>query len=52
LLNCGLIKRKVEAVKILGKGDIEHALSVKVGLISKGARDKIIAAGGSIVEVN
>jgi large subunit ribosomal protein L15 len=52
LLNCGLIKRKVEAVKILGKGDIEQALSVKVGLISKGARDKIIAAGGSIIEVN
>jgi len=52
LLNSGLIKRRVEAIKILGKGDIEHALSVKVGLISKGARDKIINAGGSIIEVN
>jgi large subunit ribosomal protein L15 len=52
LLASGLIKRRVEAVKILGKGEIEQALSVKVGLISKGARDKIIAAGGSIIEVN
>ena len=52
LLNSGLIKRRVEAVKILGKGDIEQALSVKVGLISKGARDKITNAGGTIIEVN
>jgi len=52
LLNSGLIKRKVEAVKILGEGEIEHALSVKIGMISKGAREKIINAGGSILEVN
>ena len=52
LLNSGLIKRRVEAIKILGKGDIEQALSVKVALISKGARDKIINAGGTIIEVN
>ncbi len=52
LLNCGLIKRRVEAIKILGNGDVERALSVKVSLISKGARDKIINAGGSIIEVN
>jgi large subunit ribosomal protein L15 len=52
LLNSGLIKRRVEAVKILGKGDIEQALSVKVALISKAARDKIINAGGTIIEVN
>ena len=52
LLKSGLIKRKVEAVKILGEGELEHALSVRVALISKGARDKIIKAGGSILEVN
>jgi len=52
LLTSGLIKRRVEAVKILGKGDIAQALSVKVSLISKGARDKIINAGGTIIEVN
>ena len=52
LLNSGLIKRRVEAIKILGSGEVEHALSVKVGLISKGARDKIINAGGTIIEVN
>jgi len=52
LLNSGLVKRRVEAIKILGNGDVEHALSVKVSLISKGARDKIINAGGTIIEVN
>lgn len=51
LINSGLIKRRAEAVKILGKGNIEHALSVKVGLISKGAREKIVNAGGAILEV-
>jgi ribosomal protein L15, bacterial/organelle len=52
LLKSGLIKRRVEVVKILGNGDVGQALSVKVGLISKGARDKIINAGGKIIEVN
>ena len=52
LLTSGLVKRRVDAVKILGNGDIERALSVKVGLISTGARDKIINAGGTILEVN
>ncbi len=51
LLNSGLIKGRVAAVKILGAGTVEHALSVKVGLISKGAREKIVNAGGTIVEV-
>ncbi len=52
LIESGLIKRQVEAIKILGEGAVERALSVKVDLISKAAREKIINAGGTILEVN
>ncbi|HLE18571.1 MAG TPA: 50S ribosomal protein L15 [Syntrophales bacterium] len=52
LATSGLIRRKAQGVKVLGKGNIDHALSVKVGFISKGAKEKIINAGGSIVEVS
>lgn len=50
LIQCGLVK-KGDVIKILGKGDIDYPLSVKIGMISKGAREKIEAAGGSIIEV-
>ncbi|HOO39855.1 MAG TPA: 50S ribosomal protein L15 [Syntrophales bacterium] len=51
LLKSGLIKRTGDAIKILGKGDINVPLTIKVDLISKGAKTKIEAAGGSFVEV-
>ncbi len=54
LVASGLIKKKgrTGGVKLLGKGNIEQALSVKIGLISKSAREKITKAGGSVLEVN
>lgn len=51
LSKVGLVTRKADAVKVLGKGEIGFPLSVKVDMISRGAREKIEAAGGSIVEV-
>ena len=51
LLKSGLIKKKGDGIKLLGKGDIEHPLVVKLGVISKGAREKIVNSGGSILEV-
>jgi large subunit ribosomal protein L15 len=51
LLEAGLVKKTGDGVKILGKGDIEYPISVKVDMISRGAKDKIEAAGGSVVEV-
>ncbi len=51
LLKSGLIKKKGDGIKLLGKGDIEHPLVVKIGVISKGAREKIVNSGGSILEV-
>ncbi len=51
LLAKGLIKKKGDGIKLLGKGEIAHALSVKLDALSKGAKAKIEAAGGAIVEV-
>jgi len=51
LIQKGLIKKRGDGVKLLGKGDIQHALSIKLDALSKGAKTKIEAAGGSIVEV-
>ncbi|MFZ3115190.1 MAG: 50S ribosomal protein L15 [Syntrophales bacterium] len=52
LVNSGLIKRGAGAFKILGEGNIEHALTLRVGLISRSAREKIVNAGGAVLEVN
>jgi len=51
LLEAGLVKKTGDGIKILGKGSIEYPISVKVDMISRGAKDKIEAAGGSVVEV-
>ena len=36
--------------KVLGRGDIDIALKIKVGSISKSAKTKIEEAGGSLIE--
>jgi large subunit ribosomal protein L15 len=51
LIQQGLIKKRGDGIKLLGKGDIQHALSIKLDALSKGAKAKIEAAGGTIVEV-
>ncbi|MDR2862070.1 MAG: 50S ribosomal protein L15 [Syntrophobacterales bacterium] len=51
LCNAGLIKHFDDIVKVLANGDINVPLTIKVNKISKGARAKIEAAGGSFVEV-
>ncbi len=51
LLEAGLVKKTRDGIKVLGRGSIEYPISVKVDMISRGAKDKIEAAGGSVVEV-
>jgi large subunit ribosomal protein L15 len=51
LLNKGLIRKikgKVPLVKILGKGEIKKALTIKGCQFSKQAKEKIEKAGGQI----
>jgi len=47
----GLLSRKVDAVKILGNGELSKKLTVKAHAFSKSARSKIEAAGGSCEEI-
>ena len=46
LKNVGLISNPRDGVKILGEGDLERKLTVKVNYFSKTAQEKIEAAGG------
>jgi large subunit ribosomal protein L15 len=46
LLAKGLIKRLGEAVKVLGNGDLDRALTVRAQKFSKSAVEKIEKAGG------
>ena len=49
LATAGLIKKSGRrAVKVLGDGDLGHALTVKIHKISESARRKVEAAGGRI----
>jgi large subunit ribosomal protein L15 len=47
----GLISGVFDGVKVLGAGEIDYPLSIQVDMISSGARKKIQAAGGTIIEV-
>lgn len=51
LRNAGLIGSSRRPVKILGEGDLTTSLSVEAHAVSKGARAKIEAAGGSVTLV-
>lgn len=46
LKETGIIKRSAKAVKVLGDGDIHKPLTIKAHKFSKGALQKIQAAGG------
>ncbi len=45
---CGLIKKELDGIKVLGKGELTKALTVKVNAISESAKAKIEAAGGKV----
>ncbi len=44
----GLVPKPVECVKILGEGELTKKLAIKAHRVSKTAKQKIEAAGGSI----
>jgi len=46
LLAAGIIKKIGDGVKILGEGNLEKALTVRVHAFSQSAAEKIAAAGG------
>jgi len=48
LAAAGLVKGRRDGVKLLGNGDVDRPLEVRVNLISRSARAKIEAAGGKV----
>ncbi len=46
LIESGIIKKSLDGVKILGKGDLSKKLTVQVNAFSEAAKEKIEAAGG------
>ena len=45
------IRRNSQALKILGRGDINIPLVVKAAIFSRSAKEKIEAAGGTVIVV-
>jgi large subunit ribosomal protein L15 len=48
LREAGLVKRKVDIIKVLGDGELDRALTVKVHAVSATATQKIENAGGTV----
>lgn len=48
LRSAGLVKKRDELVKVLGRGEIGRAVNVRAHAVSDSARSKIEAAGGTI----
>jgi len=44
----GLIRKKKDGVKLLGNGQVDHPVMIKVQRASRVAREKVEAAGGKI----
>jgi large subunit ribosomal protein L15 len=48
IVACGLIKKELDGVKVLGMGKLTKKLTITVTAFSDSAKEKIEAAGGSI----
>jgi large subunit ribosomal protein L15 len=48
LVEAGLVSGKRDGIKLLGHGEIDYALNIKINKISKSAGEKIEAAGGKV----
>ncbi len=48
LVEKGVVSNPLDGVKLLGNGNLEKKLTVKVTAVSQGAKEKIEALGGSV----
>jgi large subunit ribosomal protein L15 len=48
LVRTGLVKGRMDAIKLLAQGDIDIPLTVQINAISRSAKAKIEAAGGTV----
>ncbi len=49
LLATGVIRKTLDGVKVLGEGELTKKLTVKAAVFSASAKEKIEAAGGTVV---
>ncbi|MBO6486170.1 MAG: uL15 family ribosomal protein, partial [Pelagibacteraceae bacterium] len=49
LIKKGLIRKKCDKLKILGKGDLKNKLKINTDFISKSAQSKIEKSGGTVI---
>lgn len=52
MMNSGLVSNKKMPVKVLGDGELGKALNIEAHKYSASAKEKIIAAGGSVQELS
>jgi large subunit ribosomal protein L15 len=48
LIKAGLVKGRIDGVKLLAQGDIDYPLTISLPYISESAKAKITAAGGTV----
>ena len=48
LVRAGLVKGKRDGIKLLGQGEIDFPVTIKINHLSKTAQQKIEAAGGTV----
>ncbi len=48
LVKQGLVKGRYDGIKLLGQGEIDRPVQIKVHAVSKSAQAKIAAAGGTV----
>jgi large subunit ribosomal protein L15 len=48
LVRAGLVKGKRDGIKLLGQGEINMPLTVKIHTVSRSAQNKIESAGGTV----
>ena len=51
LVEKGLVKKKLDGVKVLGHGEVSKSLTVQANAFSESAKQKLEAAGGKAEEV-
>jgi len=49
LIKAGIVKGSIDGIKLLGFGDIDYPLTIRLDAVSESARKKIEAAGGTVV---
>ncbi len=51
VVRTGLVKGRRNGIKLLGNGDIEYPLTIRLNAVSNSARAKVEAAGGSVEDI-